>query len=86
MTKKKATKKQAKKTDPKKILVVEGALRVRAYPVLVEAVEAGVSFGWRRAHKHVDEPTEEEVRDAIADAVVSEVCERFDIDPENFSW
>lgn len=58
---------------------LESGLRVRVYPVLVEAIEAGVAYGWNRAHKHVASPTEQEIRGAIIDAVINEMCERFEI-------
>lgn len=57
-------------------------MRVRAWPVLIEAVDGGVARGWYRAHKHDDHPTEEAIREAIADAVTSAICEWFDVDPE----
>lgn len=51
------------------------AIHVNAYRVVAEAVEAGVAYGWNRAHKHTDEPFPEDTRRAIADAVMSELCE-----------
>jgi len=62
--------------------VDRGSLRVRVYPVLVEAVEAGVAYGWHRAHKHDDHPAEASIKGAIEDAVLSEFCERFDFDDD----
>jgi hypothetical protein len=35
---------------------VQGGMNVRAYPVLCRAVEEGVRYGWRRAHKHTNTP------------------------------
>jgi hypothetical protein len=48
---------------------------------LTRAVEDGVAYGWMRAHKYIDQPDEVDVRDAIAQAVISEICEWFDFDP-----
>lgn len=62
--------------------VERGAMRVRAYPVLIEAVERGVEAGWRRAHKHADHPDESLVREQIYQSVVGEICEAFDF-PED---
>lgn len=64
--------------------VSAGGLRARAYPLIVEAVEAGVAYGWRRAWKHRDgEPGEDAadpMREEIEQAVVDAICERFDFD------
>lgn len=60
-------------------------MRVRSYAVLSRAVEEGVAFGWRRAHKHVEAPSEAATQSAIVDAVLSEISEYFDFDLESES-
>ena len=50
--------------------------------MLVEAIEAGIAYGWNRAHKHDDHPAETSIKSAIEDAVLSELCERFDFDDD----
>lgn len=52
-------------------------IRAKVYPLMREAVEAGVAYGWNRAHKHVDNPTPEAIREAIEQAVMSEIDQRF---------
>lgn len=61
---------------------VHSSKRVRAYPVLCHAVEEGVAYGWRRAHKHIDAPDAQTIEDQIVDAVLSEVCQYFDFDED----
>lgn len=56
---------------------VRGGMKVRAYPVLYRAVEEGVAYGWRRAHKHTDKPDAAAIEEQIVTAVVNEVCEYF---------
>jgi len=51
----------------------------KVWPLLAEAVEAGVQRGWNRAHKHTDAPHEVEVRAEIEKAVTNEICERFHV-------
>ena len=51
----------------------------RVWPLLTEAVEAGVQRGWNRAHKHTDTPEEARILDEIHTAVMAELCERFHI-------
>jgi hypothetical protein len=57
-----------------------GAVRAKTYPLMADAVEVGVLRGWNRARKHVEHPGEEWVRSAIEQAVLEEICERFDFD------
>ena len=63
--------------------VTSAPMRVRTYEVLRRAIEDGVATGWRRAHKHTDEPTAEVVQDQIVTAILNEVCEWFAFDEEN---
>jgi len=50
-------------------------VRVNLYPLLARAVEEGVAYGFRRAHKHTDNPGEGAIRQAVVDAVLGELCE-----------
>jgi len=59
---------------------VRGGTKVRAYPVFCRAVEEGVAYGSRRAHKHNDTPDAETIEEQIISAVLNEVCEYFDFD------
>jgi hypothetical protein len=59
---------------------VRGRVKIRAYPVLCRAIEEGVTYGWRRARKHMEMPDEETIKDHIATAVLNEVCEYFNFD------
>jgi hypothetical protein len=59
---------------------IRGMVRVKTYPLMSEAVEIGTNRGWRRAHKHTDEPREFEICAAIEQAIMEEICERFDFD------
>jgi len=52
-------------------------------PILRRAVEEGIAYGWRKAHKHTDKPSEDAIREAIEDAVMSEICEVFIIDEDD---
>ena len=56
---------------------VRGGMKVRAYPVLYRAVEEGVAYGWRRAHKHTDKPDAAAIEEQIVTVMVNEVCEYF---------
>ena len=55
-------------------------LRVNVYAVLARAVEEGIEYGWNRARKHVENPTPEQIKSAIYEAVMTGICEYFDFD------
>ena len=57
-------------------------MKPKTYPILVDAVENGVKYGYHRAHKHNDNPDREDITDAIISAVLNEIFEWFDIDDD----
>lgn len=63
-------------------LHVVGGLRVRAYEVLRRAVEDGIDYGWMRAHKHTDTPSQHAIKNEILQGILNEVCEWFAFDEE----
>jgi hypothetical protein len=50
--------------------------------ILSQAVEDGVKRGYRRAFKHVESPSEEDVTDSIDSAVMASILEYFTFDSE----
>ncbi len=67
----------------KKAKVKGGTMRVRAYPILETAIEEGVAYGWRRAHKHTDTPDEDAICSEIYSGVMNSICEYFEFDDED---
>ena len=59
---------------------IRSAVRVNVYRVISEAVEIGTGRGWRRAHKHADDPGEDAIVTEIHNAVLTELCEVLDFD------
>lgn len=55
-------------------------IRVRTFAVLSRAVEEGIDHGLSRAYKYKDDPTREELREAIYRAVLNEIDEYFEIE------
>jgi hypothetical protein len=55
-------------------------MKPNTYKIIATAVDTGTLLGWHRAHKHTDTPTDEQVHDAIVDAVMLEICEWFDFE------
>ena len=50
--------------------------------ILEMSVEHGVSYGYRRAHKHVENPTEGAIIDNVVEQVMNSLDEWFDFEDE----
>ena len=59
---------------PRRVKLVP-TVRINAYPVIAEAVDSGVAYGWHRAHKHTATPSDEAAIEEIAQAVMNELCD-----------
>lgn len=55
--------------------MAKAGLKLDTWAIISRAVEEGVSYGWRRAHKHTDTPTEDAVTAEIEQAVMSALSE-----------
>jgi len=51
--------------------------------VLEIALEEGVRYGYSRAHKHIENPTEGAIIDSIVEQVINSLDEWFDFDEED---
>ena len=49
----------------------------KEYNVMQMAVSTGVEYGYNRAHKHTDIPSEEQIKEFIIKAVMDDICEWF---------
>jgi hypothetical protein len=49
----------------------------KEYNVMQMAVSTGVEYGYNRAHKHNDSPSDDEIKEAICKAVMDDICEWF---------
>jgi hypothetical protein len=55
-------------------------MKPKAREVLELAIEQGVARGYRRAHKYVENPTEESIAATIEECVMSAIYDWFDFD------
>ena len=53
-------------------------MRPNTYVILERAVEEGARLGYRRAFKHVENPSEEAIVEAIVNGVMLSVSEVFE--------
>jgi hypothetical protein len=47
------------------------------YVIITECVETGCRRGVARAFKHTDDPTYDQIETAVHDAVMLEICEKY---------
>jgi hypothetical protein len=52
-------------------------MKANEYMLMVQCVEEGVKYGWNRAYKHTDMPSEEQIHKEIIDAVTLAISEWF---------
>ena len=53
-------------------------------PLLVKTIELGATYGYRKAHKHTDTPTESELCSAMVEAILNGILEAFfTVDPKS---
>jgi len=61
------------------------SLKPKTYPILVEAIENGVRYGYHRSYKHTDNPDPDQVKANIISSVINEIFEWFDIEETSTS-
>jgi hypothetical protein len=59
-------------------------MKPRMHVILDMAIEEGVKRGWHRAHKHVENPSEESIVDTISDCVMSAITDYFNFEDGDF--
>lgn len=55
---------------------------INEYKIMSECVERGVEYGYMRAYKHNDDPSEEFIKNEIMEHVMNEICEMFGFDKD----
>jgi hypothetical protein len=60
-------------------------MRAKIRHILEECIEAGVAYGYERAHKHTDTPNETHIQWCIEDAIWLEIDEHFEFEESPMS-
>ena len=55
-------------------------IKLSPYEMVRDAIQAGVTCGLRRAYKHVENPSDEQIVEAITQAVMTDLCDVLDFD------
>lgn len=58
-------------------------MKTKTLKVLEMCIENGTRYGLARAYKHDDEPSIDQIQDAIYAAIEYEICEWFDLENNN---
>jgi hypothetical protein len=61
---------------------VSAVVKINAYRIIDDAVEKAIAYGYKRAYKHSDAPTEQHLLQEIHRAVMNELCEVLKFDEE----
>jgi hypothetical protein len=51
----------------------------KTIPLLERCIQDGILSGYRRAHKHTDDPGEDVITNEIEIAIMNEIYEAFDV-------
>lgn len=55
-------------------------LKVNVYSVLEDCIETGIDGGFNKAHKHTDNPTEQQLKEEILRYIMLQISEKFVFD------
>ena len=55
-------------------------LKVNTYVMLEECIETGINGGWNKAHKHLDNPSEQYIKEQVLHYIMLQICEKFKFD------
>ena len=58
-------------------------MKVNEHMLLERCIEDGLRDGWRRAHKHVEQPTEVGMTESMWDAIWLHIDEYFNFETTN---
>lgn len=58
-----------------RMVKLNNKIKLDWYSILEDRVETGINYGYRRAYKHTNTPTEEEMKMEILNAVMTNLCE-----------
>ena len=64
-------------------MVIKNKIALNTYTIISRAVEEGVAVGYRRAHKHTNEPDEESLKENLHREVMNSLCEVVSFDEES---
>ena len=58
-------------------------MKPKLHLVLELAIKNGIDYGWNRAHKHTDTPSEDLIKQEMEEAIWHEIYEWFDMETDD---
>jgi len=55
-------------------------MKPKIYPFLEECIQEGVLLGYRRAFKHLENPSEDQIIESLVNSVMLVIEEKFEFD------
>ena len=63
-------------------LRLDPTVRLNTYKIVSDAIENGIKYGYRRAHKHTENPSEDTIIEQIHLAVMNDLCDIINFDDD----
>jgi hypothetical protein len=63
-------------------LRLDSTVRLNTYKIVSDAIENGIKYGYRRAHKHIENPSEDTIIEQIHLAVMNDLCDIINFDDD----
>jgi hypothetical protein len=70
-------------TEEKSTMPIKALVKLNTYKIIDDVVERAVLGGIRRAHKHVERPSEEHLAQEVHRYVMNELCEILNFDEDS---
>ena len=64
-------------------IITAYTMKPKILPVLEMCIDNGLTYGYRRAFKHDDDPSEEQITNTIKESIMHELYEWFDFEALN---
>ena len=65
-------------------VITVSTMKPKFLPVLEMCIETGLIYGYHRAFKHDDDPSEEQITNTIKESIMHELYEWFDFDKVDY--
>jgi hypothetical protein len=59
-------------------------MKPKIHAILSTAIENGIRRGWRRSHKHCENPDEEFIFDELENCIMGNILEYFSFDADEY--
>ena len=61
-------------------------MKPKYYAIINQCIETGCRYGVSRAHKHTEEPSYEQIEEAVHEAIMNEIHTYFEFPPKEHEY